>query len=372
MFKRFIVKCVKKVGCGECVYKIISKIPSRNNESISAEEAKNEILRNEILEINVKANRDHLRDCDEFDLSIIIPVYNAERYLEKALDSVVKQKTNFRCQIIIVNDGSKDNSEKIINQYLDKENVVYIKQENAGVAVARNTGLDYVRGRYIEFMDSDDELQEGSIDALMSKAYELNADVVEGSYCLHLQNETKNYCHKDKDEVSAVSDLFGYPWGKVIKSEMFADIEFPKGIEYEDTIISTLIYPRIRRGATISKIVYNYNDNMNGLTHKTRGKKKSIHTYLITKSMLENIDYYHIAKTQELYEFFLKQLRLNYLRMCENDELIQKCAFVSSCELMGKYFDGFYSTSTWGQEMEKILLHKDFRRYALFCQLCSF
>ena len=94
-----------------------------------------------------------------FLFSVIIPVYNVERYLEETLDSVIDQTVGFEnIQIILVNDGSPDNSEEICLRYRDEhpDNIVYVKQENAGVSAARNTGIGYIKGKYVNFLDSDD------------------------------------------------------------------------------------------------------------------------------------------------------------------------------------------------------------------------
>jgi len=95
-----------------------------------------------------------------FLFSIIMPIYNVEKYLEEAIESIVKQDLDFKenVQLILVNDESPDDSEKICLDYLNKypENIVYVKKENGGVSSARNTGVDFAKGKYIQFLDPDD------------------------------------------------------------------------------------------------------------------------------------------------------------------------------------------------------------------------
>lgn len=94
-----------------------------------------------------------------FVFSVVIPVYNVERYLEETLESVIAQTIGFEnIQIILVNDGSPDNSEEICLKYRDRypDNIVYVRQENAGVSAARNNGIGYIKGKYVNFLDSDD------------------------------------------------------------------------------------------------------------------------------------------------------------------------------------------------------------------------
>ena len=94
-------------------------------------------------------------------LSVIIPVYNTEKYIEKCLDSIANQ-TLKDLEIVIVNDGSKDNSENVIKQWVEKNkdiNVKYLKKENGGLSDARNFGVENASGEYISFVDSDDYLE---------------------------------------------------------------------------------------------------------------------------------------------------------------------------------------------------------------------
>ena len=97
----------------------------------------------------------------KFKISVIIPVYNVYDYLEETIKSVINQSIGFKknIQMILVNDGSVDNSEEICLKYRDMypDNVIYVKQENQGVSAARNNGLKYAEGEYINFLDSDDK-----------------------------------------------------------------------------------------------------------------------------------------------------------------------------------------------------------------------
>lgn len=97
----------------------------------------------------------------KFKFSVIIPIYNVEDYLKETIESVVNQTIGFEenIQLILVNDGSPDNSESICLEYKEKypNNVVYIQQENGGVSSARNKGMEYVEGEFVNFLDSDDK-----------------------------------------------------------------------------------------------------------------------------------------------------------------------------------------------------------------------
>ena len=111
-------------------------------------------------------------------VSIIIPLYNAEKYIDNTLKSVLKQKyCNY--EVLIVNDGSTDSSLKILNTY--KKKIVVISQTNAGLSAARNTGMKNAQGMHFLFVDSDDILPQNTLNNLMSIAQKTGADIVQGS-----------------------------------------------------------------------------------------------------------------------------------------------------------------------------------------------
>ena len=116
----------------------------------------------------------------KFKFTVIIPIYNTEEYVEDTILSVINQTIGFKenIQIILVNDGSTDKSEVVCKKYQERypENIIYIKQENSGVSSARNNGLKYAEGRYINFLDSDDIWQNG-VFKIAIKMFENNPDL---------------------------------------------------------------------------------------------------------------------------------------------------------------------------------------------------
>lgn len=115
-------------------------------------------------------------------VSVIVPVYNVEAYIENCIQSIVYQTySNF--EIIIVNDGTKDQSIQRIQHFLDKyDNIHLINQENQGLSAARNTGLDHAKGEYIAFVDSDDKVRPRYLENMVNLALETNAEIVRGSF----------------------------------------------------------------------------------------------------------------------------------------------------------------------------------------------
>ena len=122
-------------------------------------------------------------------ISIIIPVYNVERYLAQCLDSVINQ-TYPNLEIICVNDGTTDSSGQILEQYAQKDGrIVVIVQENQGLSGARNTGLKHVHGKYIMFVDSDDWIELETCEDAVIAAEKHNADLVMWSYVREFEHE---------------------------------------------------------------------------------------------------------------------------------------------------------------------------------------
>jgi len=104
----------------------------------------------------------------DYLVSVIIPVYNCEKYIERAVESVIKQNNSQRYQIILVNDGSKDSSGKICDELSEKyDNVFVFHQKNAGVSAARNLGIEKAEGEWISFIDADDYILDGFYDSLL-------------------------------------------------------------------------------------------------------------------------------------------------------------------------------------------------------------
>ena len=169
-------------------------------------------------------------------VSIIIPVYNAERTLCKCLDSILEQDLN-NYEIILVNDGSKDSSLYICNKYgSNHHNISVINQNNEGVSSARNAGLDVAKGDWITFIDSDDYIEVGFFNCLDT----YNEDLIilnsknlspSGDISNSIFSKTDNQLHKKSSITHFISNnidnaLFRAPWAKFYKKELIKDIRF--------------------------------------------------------------------------------------------------------------------------------------------------
>ena len=128
------------------------------------------------------------------DISVIVPIYNASRYLNKCLDSLVNQ-TKKELEFILINDGSTDNSESIIKSYNDKR-IKYFKRSNHGIGKTRNFGINNASGKYIMFLDSDDYLEENACEVLFNKALKEDSDLIVFDF-YRVENDLKPVIIKD-------------------------------------------------------------------------------------------------------------------------------------------------------------------------------
>lgn len=183
-------------------------------------------------------------------ISIIIPVYKVEKYLEKCIQSVINQ-TYENLQIILVDDGSPDNCGKICDEYAKKDHrIEVIHKSNGGLSDARNKGLEIAKGEYIGFVDSDDYIEADMYEVLYNLLKQYNADVSicnfytvsQGKIAIkNADNGIKEYNRIEiLKEVLLDNNIKSYAWNKLYKKELFDEIKYPIGKKYED--IGTTFY----------------------------------------------------------------------------------------------------------------------------------
>ena len=205
-------------------------------------------------------------------ISIIVPVYNVEKYIRKCLDSILNQ-TFKEFELILVNDGSIDNSGKICDEYaLKDKRIKVIHKKNGGLSSARNAGLDVVRGEYIGFVDSDDWIEPNMYELLYKVAKFKNADIVACNYSQFKEKNKllkKDGIYLNKIEEIELEKLYEhilekkYPqiywsaWNKLWKRDLIGNLRFKEGRIYEDKLF---LYEIIYRNN--EKKIYKINDEL--------------------------------------------------------------------------------------------------------------
>ena len=201
-------------------------------------------------------------------ISVIIPVYNVEKYLRKCIESVVGQ-TYKNLEIILVDDGSTDNSSKICDDFAAKDDrIVIIHQPNAGLSSARNLGLDIMKGDYVSFVDSDDWIEKDMFATLLTILKEEDADIAICSYywvvedrCFPIDDSGKKVIYNREN---ALRELFrdkvirNYVCDKFYKREVFEGIRFPVGRFYEDIAIIYKLFDKIDKLVSVGIPKYYY------------------------------------------------------------------------------------------------------------------
>ena len=212
-------------------------------------------------------------------VSIIVPVYNAEKYLKRCLESIINQ-TYKNIEVILVDDGSVDKSPEICDEYKELDNrVKVIHKENGGASSARNIGLDAVNGEFVCFVDSDDWIEKNMIEVLLKKLKESNVDIVRCNTC-ELDNQVKESWTETRDKVIdnvLNGNISAYVYLLIVKYEIVKNIRFNENILLmEDTLFLLNILIKECKINFINEKLYHYEMNNGGLTLSTRNAKNKI------------------------------------------------------------------------------------------------
>ena len=252
-------------------------------------------------------------------LSIIIPVYNVEKYLKKCIESVL-ENTFGDFELIIINDGSKDASEHVIldvkEKHVDKaDKIIYIKKENSGVSDTRNLGIEKAVGEYITFIDSDDYIEQDMFELMMKKLNESDFDMVVCDVKLVYENNDRvdivSAGYKEdlfnKDKIKETM-LIQYPvmWNKIYKAKLVKNLKFTSDVWYEDMEYLLKLYPAINSIGVVKKPLYNYLQRENSITYTYNDK-----LYDIINNMENVINYY---KANNIYNEYKDELEYLYAR----------------------------------------------------------
>ena len=243
-------------------------------------------------------------------VSVIVPVYNTEKYLRRCLDSLVNQ-TIEDIEIIVINDCSPDNSKEILKEYEKKYKdkiKVFHNKTNKGIGYNRNYGIKKATGEYIGFVDSDDWVNETMYDKLYKKAKEDNLDLVLCNFhkMLEKENDLEEIASSEisyfkntnlKQTPNLLLDVELAPWNKLYKKELIKEITFPENLKYEDTIF---VLKAMARSKKIGMVDEKLNYYLVRSKSETTVMNKKVYDILkVSKMMIDELkshDYYNDAK----------------------------------------------------------------------------
>ena len=234
-------------------------------------------------------------------VSIIVPIYNVEGYIEKCLETLINQ-TLEDIEVILVNDGSTDNSELIAKKFFEKYpgKIVYLEKENGGLSDARNYGIPYAKGEYIAFLDSDDYVEKNMYEEMYELAKRENSDMVQCNFYWEYPDKNKRKI-ADLKEYSGKKEMLVKTrveaWNKLIRREILirnSEIRFPKGLRYEDVEFTYKLVPYVEKVSILNKPFIHYIQRGNSISNTQNERTKEIF------DVLDNVIEFY--KGKNLYE----------------------------------------------------------------------
>ena len=243
-------------------------------------------------------------------ISVIIPVYNVENYIGRCLDSILAQ-THSNFDIILINDGSTDNSGRICDEYAKKDSRINVlHQHNQGVAVARNVGLDWIfnnsDSEWFAFIDSDDWVNPSYLQFLLEACLNNNSFISICNYERKDKYESMDSYSCSTTDLWLTEDFFienhcaaVVPWGKLYKKELFKDIRYPVGKIHEDEFVTYKILFQYERTPVINEKLYNYFINKNGIVHSYWNPARMY----VFEAIDERIEFFKSRNMDKLYRW---------------------------------------------------------------------
>lgn len=232
---------------------------------------------------------------DDILVSVIIPAYNAEKYLGFCLDTVIAQ-THKKLEIIVINDGSKDNIGKICDEYAEKDSRIrVIHQENKGLSSARNVALDIMTGKYIAFIDSDDFISKDYTEKLLNLCIEKGSQI---AACYAFDVEQRAFKEPDKDytiqtltsqkllsNIGVLNSYYDTVISKLFHCSLFSEIAFPVGLIHEDSYVVLNLIEKAKRISFTTEHLYYYYLSPNSIMRSDFPLKNMIYLHLMRKSL---------------------------------------------------------------------------------------
>lgn len=300
-------------------------------------------------------------DNSVVDLSLIVPVYNAKKYIQRCLDSIIRQKTNYNFEVIVINDGFTDGTEDILLAYENYHNVKIYNQANQGISATRNKGVEYARGVYIGFIDNDDYIVEDYVEKLLDKAYKNNADYVKCGYCKFDKDGilTTNIVKSRVGNPLLMYD--GFIWGGIVRKSIFNRVSFPSGYWYEDVITKFIIMRMANVFCYVDEPLYMYYvhpSNASVTIWRSNNKKCTDQYFLVDflcrysiKLGLKNNDHFKGLLMHELGEMLWERTKAV-------PDQAREAVFIKACKLVNMYVDAAYRP----QKLDDKLLLESFRK----------
>ena len=257
-------------------------------------------------------------------VSIIVPIYNACLYLSKCLESLVNQ-TYENIEIILINDGSTDQSEDIVKLYLEKfDNIIYIKDTNHGQGHARNLGIERATGELITFVDSDDYVDETMIEKLLNNMGDSDVSICDITKIDSTkQIYFKNHINYGSDQINFMLSHPG-PVAKLYKKELLKDHRFMENVYYEDLAFTTTLAPKVHKVSYLEEQLYFYIIHDNSTMQQKVWTDKLDDVFKVMDYVTENLKDYKEELEYLYIEHYLYSCSLRFIDYPEGKERLEK------------------------------------------------
>lgn len=307
-------------------------------------------------------------------ISIIVPVYNCEKYLEACVNSILNQ-TYENIEVILVDDGSLDNSSLLCDKFAQKDTRVIVKhRENRGVSAARNYGIECASGEFLMFVDADDYISEKMCETLLESLVKYNADMAICNYlCVdedhnNLEQHNKylpiiDGCLDVKGMIKGLTGPYGWfyvvAWNKLYKREIFNSLRFPEGKRNEDAFIAYKVIYKCEKIACVNEALYYYLQREGSITHT----KFDVNNMDLGDALIEQYQFAKNKNDEVLKNYAVKRLSyemekwrgyVNLNKECKNkyDDLRRHAYFLLYEK---KAWDGYSTRGKLYQRLELTL-----------------
>ena len=256
-------------------------------------------------------------------VSVIVPVYNVEKYLGRCLDSLIEQ-TLKEIEIIVVNDGSTDRSGELADQYCARfENIISVSKPNGGLSDARNYGMKYVSGEYIAFVDSDDYVEKSMFEKLYTKAKNDDLDIVVCDTFMDYPGNSyvlKSNLHFTDDPVRAYVYASPMACTRLVKRSVMEKFSFQKGTLYEDLNVTPTYITETSKVGFLEEPLYHYVQRENSIMNQTDFNNRLLDIFKVTahvKAVFEEHGMYDEYHEEIEYLYLIHLLRSAVLRFLQ-------------------------------------------------------
>ena len=277
------------------------------------------------------------------DVSIIVPCYNVSNYISECIESLISQKTDISYEIIVINDGSTDDTLDMIKKY-DDDKIYLIDQLNKGISYTRNVGVANSRGKYLIFVDSDDYVSENYVDVLYKKAVSEKADIVGCEYKIFRSDSRKCISRIKVKNQNDIKKMNGCFWGKIFDRNLFSNVLEPLNYWYEDSIVKHIIFPKSKCIKMVNDCYYYYRHNDSGLIRSSAKKYRKIESIYVTDLIVRSLHLFFSDSyifSQDCFEKIIEQFFLNENRVFDLNEEIKRNVFNCQSAFLKKYYSGY-------------------------------